>query len=94
MIILHVLLNYDLLKKEVLKIQCQIHILINKATILRKMKDFRSIYLQPCQFDPELKKYNGKHEKENKHSHVSVADLPDIRIGNVDWFKCGYCKKK
>ena len=56
MIILYVLLNYDLLKKEVLKIQCHIHILINKATILRKMKDFCSIYLQPCQFDPEMKK--------------------------------------
>ena len=34
------------------------------------------------------------HEKEAKHGHASAADLSDIRIGNVDWWKCGYCKKE
>ena len=60
-------------------------------------EDFRSTYLQPFQFEPEKEKSNGSHEKEAKHSHAfraSAADLSDIRIGNVDWCKCGYCKKE
>ena len=32
--------------------------------------------------------------RKKQHSHASAADLSDIRIGNVDWCKCGYCKKE
>ena len=71
-----------------------------KATILSKMqvtvKTFAT-YLQPFQFEPEKKKSNENHEKETKHSHASkasAADLSDIRNGNVDWCKCGCCKKE
>ena len=60
-------------------------------------EDFHSNYLQPFQFEPEKKKSNGNHKKETKHSHASRASQPiyqNIRIGNVDWCKCGYCKKE
>ena len=60
-------------------------------------EDFHSNYLQPFQFESEKKKSNGNHEKETKHSHASKASqliYQNIRIGNVDWCKCGYCKKE
>ena len=57
-------------------------------------EDFHSTYLQTFQFEPEKEKSNGNHEKETKHSHASAADLSNIRIGNVDWCKCRYCKKE
>ena len=60
-------------------------------------EDFRSTYLQQFQFELEQEESNGNHEKETKNSHASrasAADLSDIRIGKVDWCKCGYCKKR
>ena len=60
-------------------------------------EDFRSTYFQPFRFEPEKEKSNGNHEKETKHSHTSrasAADLSDIRTGNLDSCKCGYCKKE
>ena len=33
---------------------------------------------------------NESYEKETKHIHAS-ADLLHIRIGNLDWHKCGRC---
>ena len=34
--------------------------------------------------------------KRNKvmENHEKETNLSDIRIGNVDWWKCGYCKKE
>ena len=32
--------------------------------------------------------------RENKHIHASAADLLHIRIGNLDWWKCGYYKNE
>ena len=32
---------------------------------------------------------NESHEKETKPIHASAADLLHIRIGNLDWWKCG-----
>ena len=32
--------------------------------------------------------------KKTKHIHASVADSFCIRIGNLDWYKCGYCKNE
>ena len=71
---------------------------MSKVTTLRKMqvamKTFRSTYLQPFQIELEQKKSNGNLEKETKHSHASADHLSDIRIGNVDWYICGFCKKE
>ena len=57
---------------------------------------FRSTILQPFQFEPEQKRTccNENHEKDTKHIHVSAADLLHIRIGNLDWRKCGHCKNE
>ena len=57
-------------------------------------EDFRYTYIQPFQIELEQKKSNGNLEKETKHSHASAAHLSDIRIGNVDWCICGFCKKE
>ena len=32
--------------------------------------------------------------KKTKHIHASAADLLHIRIGNLDWWKCGHCKNE
>ena len=32
--------------------------------------------------------------KKAKHIHASSVDLLHIRIGNVNWCKCGHCKKE
>ena len=58
-------------------------------------EDFRSIILQPFQFETEEKKTrtNESHEKETKHIHAS-ADLLHIRIGNLDWCKYGHYKNE
>ena len=59
-------------------------------------EDFSSTILQPFQFEPEEKKTcgNESHEKKAKHINTSSADLLHIRIGNLDWCKCGYCKNE
>ena len=31
---------------------------------------------------------------EIKHTHASAADLLHVRIGNLDWCKCGHCKNE
>ena len=55
--------------------------------------DFRSTIYQSSQFEPEQRKTGGNesHEKETKHIYTSPADLLHIRIGNLDWCKCGHC---
>ena len=60
MIILQVPLNFDPVK-EILKIRCQIYILMEKVIILRKMhiKVFRSTILHPFEFEPDQKKKCG-----------------------------------
>ena len=59
-------------------------------------EDFRSTIFQPFQFEPEQKKTCGNedHEKKTKHINASAEDLLHFRIGNLDWYKCGYCKKE
>ena len=37
---------------------------------------------------------NESHEKETKHMNTSVANLSDIRIGNLDWCKCRHFKNE
>ena len=37
---------------------------------------------------------NESQEKETKHIYASAADLLRIRIGNLNWRKCGHCKNK
>ena len=32
--------------------------------------------------------------KKTEHIHASDADLLHIRIGNLDWCKCGHCKNE
>ena len=71
--------------KEILKIRCQINILMKKRIILRNAsgnEDFRSAFLQPFQFESEQKKTcgNKSHNKETKHSHASAADSLHIRM--------------
>ena len=34
------------------------------------------------------------HKKETEHIHASAADLLLIRIGNLDWCKCGHWKNE
>ena len=57
---------------------------------------FCSTILQLFQFESEQKKMcdNESHEEETKHIHASAADLLHIRIGNLDWCKCGHCKNE
>ena len=60
---------------------------------------FRSTILELFQFEPEQKKTgdNESHEKvttETKHYNASAADLLRIRIGNLDWCKCGHGKNE
>ena len=85
--------------KEIRKIQCQIY--INEETDYSEEntsdnEDFRSTIFQPFTFDSEQKKTcgNERHEKETKHIHASTANLLHIRIGNIDWCKCGHCKNE
>ena len=37
---------------------------------------------------------NKSQEKETKHIHAPAADLLHIRIGSLDWWKCGHCKSE
>ena len=73
---------------------------MKKAIILKKtqvaMNTFCSNIFQPYQFELEWKKTcgNESHEKETKHIYVSAADLLHISIGNLNWYKCRYCKKE
>ena len=59
-------------------------------------EDFRSTILQPFQFDLEQKRTcdNESHEKETKYIHASTADFLHIKIGNLDWCKCGHCQNE
>ena len=34
------------------------------------------------------------HEKETKRIYTSAADLLYVRIGNLNWHKCGNCKNE
>ena len=51
-------------------------------------------FLLAFQCDPEEKKPcgNESQEKETKHIYASATDLSHIRIGNLNWCKCGHCK--
>ena len=57
-------------------------------------ENFSSTFFQLFQFEIEQKKTcaNESHEKETKHIYSSAADLLHIRIGNLNWCKCGHCK--
>ena len=59
MIVFQVSLNFDP-AKEILKIRCQLYILMKKVNIWRKlqatMKTFHYTILQPFQFESEQKK--------------------------------------
>ena len=59
-------------------------------------EDLCSTIFQLFQFQPEQKKTcgNESHEKKTKHIYASVPDLLHIRIGNLNWYKCGHCKNK
>ena len=35
-----------------------------------------------------------RHENETKHIHASATNLLNIRIGNLDWCKCGHCNNE
>ena len=43
------------------------------------------------QFEPEQKKACGSesHAKKTRHIYASAADLLHIRLGNLNWCKCG-----
>ena len=32
--------------------------------------------------------------KKTKHIHASATDLLHIRIGSLNWYKCGHCKNE
>ena len=59
-------------------------------------EDFRFTIFRPFQFELEQEKTYGNesHEKENKHIYASAAHLLSIRIGNLNWCKCGHCKNE
>ena len=73
---------------------------MKKAIVLRKiqvtMKAFAPPYFNYFSLSLNRKKMcdNESHEKETKHIHASAADLLHIRIGNLDWCKCGQCKSE
>ena len=92
-------LNFDPVK-EILKIQCEIYILMKKVVILRKikvtMKSFAPSFSNRISLSLNRNKMcgNESHEKETKHIHASAADLLHIRIGNFYSCKCGHCKNE
>ena len=71
-----------------------------KATILRKMQVTVKTLTQIIfnHFSLSLKRNKVMETtRKKKNSHASRASQPiyqNIRIGNVDWCKCGYCKKE
>ena len=93
---LWVSLNYDLVN-EIMKIRCQIYILMKKVIILRKIhvtiKSFSPPFLKHFSLSLNRKKH-GSHQKETKHIHASAANLLHIRIGNLAWCKCRHCKNE
>ena len=46
--------------------------------------------------EPEEKKTRGNesHEKETKRIYASAANLSHIRIGNINWCKCGHSQNE
>ena len=75
----------------------QIHILMKKLVILKKiqvtMKTSAPLFFN--HFGLSLKKItfgNESHEKVTKHIYASTASLIHIRIENLNWYKCKYCK--
>ena len=96
MIFFQVPLNFDPVR-EILKIRCQISVLMKKVII-----DDRKIDVTIKSFAPPFFSYfnlslNRKKSvvmramrKKNKRIHVSAADLQHIRKGNLDWCKCEY----
>ena len=38
--------------------------------------------------------WNESNEKETKPIHASAPDLLHIRLGNLNWCYCGYCKNE
>ena len=60
------------------------------------IKSFAPLFFNHFSLSLNKKKACGNetHEKETKHIHASAADLLHIKIGNLDWCKCGHCKNK
>ena len=83
-----------------MKIRCTICILVKNVIILRKIQVTMKAFAPPffSHFSLSLNRKrtccNENHEKDTKHIHVSAADLLHIRIGNLDWRKCGHCKNE
>ena len=87
--------------KKILKILCQIYILMKKVIILRKLHKCDNKVFPPSSFNRSSLSLNRKktcgnenHEKETKHIHASAADLLHIRVRNFDWCKCSHCKSE
>ena len=79
MILFQVSLNIDPVK-EILKMQCQIYVLMKKPIILRKihvtMKSFTLPFFNHFSLSLNRKTCgNESHEKETKHIRASAADL-------------------
>ena len=85
MIVFQLSSNFDPVK-EMLKKRYHIFILMKKVSILRKPFQFDNVFEKTCD--------NECHEKQTKHIRASAADLLHIRIGNLDWCKCGHCKNE
>ena len=74
--------------------RCQIHILMKKADILRKMQ-VATKPIAPLIFNHFSLSLSRKKVMETMRKKPNtVADLSDIRIGNVNWCKCRHCKKE
>ena len=86
--------------KEILKIRCQISILMKKVIILKKIQATMKTFTPPSfnYFSLRLRRkktcVKENHEKETKHISASAADLLHIKIGNLNWCKCGHCKNE
>ena len=79
LIVFQVSLNLDPMK-EILKIGCQIYILMKKGIILRlHYSSTISVWAWT-----EKKCDNESHKKETKHIHVSAADLLHTVFANAD----------
>ena len=60
-------------------------------------EDFRSTYLQPCQFEPEKEKINGSHEKEKNTVTLPGLQQPIYQILGLEmWIgaNTGIAKRK
>ena len=74
--------------------------MMQKVIILRKIhvviKYFAPQFFNHFSLSLNRKKTccNESHEKETKHIHASADNLLHIRIGNLNWCKCGHCKKE